>query len=76
MQMQFNANDFCYGRAEDDNGIHYMLGMHRSAAPDKFELYEIIREKQNDEESKSSEPRKYGNGKLEVGYEDLIGSGV
>ena len=44
--------------------------------PDKFELYEIIREKQNDEESKILELRKYGNGKLEVGYQDLIGSGV
>ncbi len=44
--------------------------------PDKFELYEIIREKQNDEESKILELRKFGKGKLEVGYQDLIGSGV
>jgi hypothetical protein len=44
--------------------------------PDKFELYEIIREKQNDEESKILELRKYGNGSLEVGYQDLISTGA
>ena len=44
--------------------------------PDKFELYEIIREKQNDEESMVLELRKFGNGSLEVGSQDLIGSGV
>ena len=44
--------------------------------PDKFELYEIIREKQNDEESMVLELRKFSNGSLEVGYQDLIGSAV
>jgi hypothetical protein len=44
--------------------------------PDKFELYEIIREKQNDEESRILELRKFGNGSLEVGYQDLIVNGV
>jgi hypothetical protein len=44
--------------------------------PDKFELYEIIREKQNDENSKILELRKYGSGSLEIGYQDLINSGV
>jgi hypothetical protein len=44
--------------------------------PDKFELYEIIREKQNDEESRVLELRKFGKGRLEMGYQDLIGSGV
>ena len=44
--------------------------------PDKFELYEIIREKQNDEISKILELRKFGNGRLEVGYQDLISTGA
>jgi hypothetical protein len=44
--------------------------------PDKFELYEIIREKQNDEMSKILDLRKFGNGSLEVGYQDLIISRV
>ena len=42
--------------------------------PDKFELYEIIREKQNDEMSKILDLRKFGNGSLEVGYQDFISS--
>jgi hypothetical protein len=44
--------------------------------PDKFESYEIIREKQNDENSKILELRKFGNGRVEVGYQDLIDVGV
>ena len=35
--------------------------------PDKFELYEVIREKQNDEEPTILELWKFGNGSLEVG---------
>jgi hypothetical protein len=47
-----------------------------NSGPDKFGLYEIIREKQNDEMPKILELRKYGNGSLEVGYQDLIGSRI
>lgn len=45
-------------------------------SPEKSELYEIIIEKQNDENSKILELRKYGNGRLEVGYQDLIRTGA
>jgi hypothetical protein len=44
--------------------------------PDKFEQYEIIREKQNDEESKILELRKFGNGSLKGAYQDLISTGA
>ncbi len=37
--------------------------------PDKFELYEIIREKQNDEKSRILELKKISNGRLEFGME-------
>jgi len=54
--------------AKTKNGIN--------PGPDKFELYEIIREKQNNENSKILKLRKFGNGRLEVAYQDLMGSGV
>jgi hypothetical protein len=44
--------------------------------PDKFELYEIKREKQNDENSNILELRKFGDGSLEVGYQNLISTGA
>ena len=55
MQMQFNANDFCYGRAKMIMGFIICWAC-INLPPDKFELYEIIREKQNDEESKIRSP--------------------
>jgi hypothetical protein len=43
---------------------------------DKSEVYEIIREKQNDEESRILEFRKFDNERLEVPHRNFIGSRV
>ena len=44
--------------------------------PDKSEVYEIVREKQNDEESRILELRKIDDGRLDVVNQDLISRGV
>lgn len=51
-----------------------MIGSCPNITPDKSELYQIVREKQNDEKSRILELKKIRNGRLDFGteYQDPV----
>jgi hypothetical protein len=79
VSVNYRHGDICKLPNHDKKEVLIFIAKTKNSinpGPDKFEQYEIIREKQDDEESMVLELRKFGNGRLEVAYQDLIDVGA